>query len=101
MSVLIKNGLVITHAGSIEADVLIEGERVSALMARGSEGTADEVIDAAGKYVIPAESMSTRTWSSRSGAPSHPTVSRRARGRPHGAAPPRSSISQSNQKAVP
>src|SRR6187455_1826069 len=53
MSVLIKNGLVITHAGSIEADVLIDGERVSALMARGSDGTADEVIDAAGKYVIP------------------------------------------------
>ena len=53
MSVLIKNGLVITHAGSNEADVLIDGERVSALMARGSDGTADEVIDAAGKYVIP------------------------------------------------
>ena len=53
MSVLIKNGLVITHAGSIEADVLIDGEKVSAVMARGSDRTADEVIDAAGKYVIP------------------------------------------------
>ena len=31
MSILIKNGLLITHAGSFEADVLIEGEKVSAL----------------------------------------------------------------------
>ena len=53
MSILIKNGLVITHAGSFEADVLIEGERVSALGARGSDWVADEVIDAAGKYVVP------------------------------------------------
>ena len=53
MSVLIKNGLVITHAGSFEADVLIEGEKVSALGARGSNWAADEVFDATGKYVIP------------------------------------------------
>jgi dihydropyrimidinase len=53
MSTLIKNGLVITHAGSFDADVLIEGERVSALGARGSDWVADEVIDATGKYVVP------------------------------------------------
>ena len=53
MSVLIKNGLVITHAGSFEADVLVEGDKVTALGARGTEWTADEVIDAAGKYVVP------------------------------------------------
>lgn len=53
MSTLIKNGLVITHAGSIEADVLIEGDKVSALGARGGDWVADEVIDASGKYVVP------------------------------------------------
>ena len=53
MSILIKNGLLITHAGSFEADVLIEGEEVSALGARGSDWVADEVIDAAGKYLVP------------------------------------------------
>src|SRR5688572_23371978 len=53
MSTLIKNGLVITHAGSFEADVLIEDEKISALGARGSDWVADEVIDATGKYVVP------------------------------------------------
>jgi dihydropyrimidinase len=53
MSVLIKDGLVITHAGSFEADVRIEGEKVTALAARGTDWQADVVIDAAGKYVVP------------------------------------------------
>ena len=53
MSTLIKNGLVITHAGSFEADVLVEGEKVAALGARGGDWVADEVIDASGKYVVP------------------------------------------------
>jgi hypothetical protein len=55
--IVIRGGLVITAADEIEADVLVEEEKVVALTARGSastEGwTADQVIDAAGKYVIP------------------------------------------------
>ncbi|WP_329189038.1 dihydropyrimidinase [Actinacidiphila glaucinigra] len=54
---LIRGGLVITAAEEVHADVLVEDERVVALAATGStvaEGwTADTVIDAAGKYVIP------------------------------------------------
>jgi dihydropyrimidinase len=53
VSILIKNGLVITHAGSQEADVLVRDEQVAAIGAAGIGLTADEVIDATGKYVIP------------------------------------------------
>ena len=53
MSTLITNGTVITHAGSQEADVLVEGEKVSALLAPGTAIENAEVIDAAGKYVVP------------------------------------------------
>ncbi|MEU4091446.1 dihydropyrimidinase [Streptomyces sp. NPDC026673] len=54
---LIRGGLVVTAAEEVHADVLVEGERIVALAAAGStvaEGwTADRVIDATGKYVIP------------------------------------------------
>ncbi|MFF7214015.1 amidohydrolase family protein, partial [Streptomyces sp. NPDC008238] len=54
---LIRGGLVITAAEEVHADVLVEDEKVVALAAAGStvaEGwTADTVIDATGKYVIP------------------------------------------------
>ncbi|MGH8925820.1 MAG: dihydropyrimidinase [Acidimicrobiia bacterium] len=53
MSILIKNGTVITHAGQQEADVLVVGEKVASLSARGTEVEADEIIDAQGKYVVP------------------------------------------------
>ncbi|MDH6574667.1 dihydropyrimidinase [Kitasatospora sp. MAP5-34] len=54
---VIRNGLVVTAAEELAADVLIEGEQVVALAASGSsvaEGwTADREIDATGRYVIP------------------------------------------------
>ncbi|MFC5665256.1 dihydropyrimidinase [Kitasatospora misakiensis] len=54
---VIRGGLVITAAEEMAADVLIEDERVVALAAGGSrtaeDWTADRVIDATGKYVIP------------------------------------------------
>jgi dihydropyrimidinase len=65
MTKLIKGGTVITTTGPIEADVVIEGERIAALVARGygfsapsdgpgaGDSTAVESIDATGKYVIP------------------------------------------------
>ncbi|MEZ0088894.1 dihydropyrimidinase [Streptacidiphilus sp. EB129] len=55
--VLIRNGLVITAAEEVHADVLIEGERIAALAATGSAAaagwTADTTYDATGRYVIP------------------------------------------------
>jgi dihydropyrimidinase len=55
MRTLITNGTIVTAEGSQSADVLIDGETIAAigsgLAAAGL--TADETIDAAGKYVIP------------------------------------------------
>ncbi|GHH36069.1 dihydropyrimidinase [Streptomyces candidus] len=51
---LITGGLVITAAEEVHADVLIEGSRIAALATPGTQNwTADRVVDATGKYVIP------------------------------------------------
>ncbi|MDF6045819.1 dihydropyrimidinase [Streptomyces sp. JH14] len=51
---LITGGLVITASDELHADVLIDGGRVVAMATHKShEWTADHVIDAAQKYVIP------------------------------------------------
>ena len=52
MSVLIKGGRVITAADDYVADVFIEGERIS-LIGESLDLSADKVIDASGKYVLP------------------------------------------------
>jgi dihydropyrimidinase len=52
MSVLIKGGRVITAADDYVADVFVEDERIS-LIGETLDVTADRVIDAAGKYVLP------------------------------------------------
>ncbi|XVS61409.1 dihydropyrimidinase [Actinosynnema sp. CA-299493] len=53
MSTLIKGGTVVNATGSFAADVLVDGEKIAALLAPGFPVQADETIDAAGKYVIP------------------------------------------------
>ena len=60
MTILVKNGVVVSPTGAITADVLIDGERVVALLEPGTtrlgvdlEATADVVIDARDKYVVP------------------------------------------------
>ncbi|ACU36044.1 dihydropyrimidinase [Actinosynnema pretiosum subsp. pretiosum] len=55
MRTLISGGLVVNAAGSARADVLVEGEKVAALLAPGLEPAldVDERVDATGKYVIP------------------------------------------------
>ena len=52
MSVLIKNGRVITAVDGYMGDVYIENETVS-LIGKNLEVEADEVIDASGKYLFP------------------------------------------------
>ena len=52
MSVLIKNGRVVTAADDCRADVFIEGERV-AVIGRDLTLPADRIIDAAGRLVLP------------------------------------------------
>jgi dihydropyrimidinase len=55
MRTLIANGTIVTAEGSQLADLLVDGERVAAIGAHlaGAGMTADETIDATGKYVIP------------------------------------------------
>ncbi|MDZ4828103.1 MAG: dihydropyrimidinase [Actinomycetota bacterium] len=60
MTTLITNGTVVSATGATPADVLVDGERIAALIEPGSSvlgsnlaASADTVIDAIGKYVIP------------------------------------------------
>ncbi|MFQ5948034.1 MAG: dihydropyrimidinase [Acidimicrobiia bacterium] len=56
MRTVIKSGTVVTSTETMEADVLVEDEKVAAVAAGGAgtwEDGVDKVIDAAGKYVIP------------------------------------------------
>ena len=52
MTILIKNGRVITAVDDYRGDVFIENETVS-LIGKSLEMEADEVIDASGKYLFP------------------------------------------------
>lgn len=56
MTILIKGGTVVTATGTVAADVLVDGERVAALVDRDATtltGVPDRVIDASGRYVLP------------------------------------------------
>ena len=56
MTTLITGGTVVSATGRTTADVLVEGEKIAALLAPGTAqalGIQAEIIDAAGKYVIP------------------------------------------------
>ncbi len=59
-TLLVTGGTVVSATGRTEADVLIDGERVVAVLAPGSTllghdlaSSVDRVVDATGKYVIP------------------------------------------------
>jgi dihydropyrimidinase len=49
---LIRGGTVVTAGDTVQADVLVDGETVTAI-GRGLEVTADRVIDASDRYVMP------------------------------------------------
>jgi len=55
MKRLVKNGTIVRATGSFEADLLIEGEKITAIGKDldSKAAAADEVIDAKGKYVLP------------------------------------------------
>ncbi len=60
MTTLITGGMVVSATGRVAADVLVDGETIVALVAPGSTAlgadlvaSAETVIDATGKYVIP------------------------------------------------
>lgn len=49
----IKGGVIQTPRGPVEADVLVSGDRITALLARDDATPADNVIDATGKWILP------------------------------------------------
>lgn len=53
MSLLIKNGLVVTEKGIIKADLLVENEKIAKIDSHISQMPNDEVVDAYGKIVMP------------------------------------------------
>ncbi len=60
MTTLITGGLVVNATGRVQADVLIDGEKIVAILEPGStvlghdlKASVETVIDASGKYVIP------------------------------------------------
>ncbi|WP_427884788.1 dihydropyrimidinase [Kribbella sp. GL6] len=55
MSLLVKGGTVVGPTGTRTADVLVDGEKIVAVLDPSftPQVTADQVIDATGKYVIP------------------------------------------------
>nr|BFF02967.1 hypothetical protein GCM10020241_46420 [Streptoalloteichus tenebrarius] len=58
MRIVIRGGTVLSSTGAVPADVVVDGERVAALVAPDALtgdwwGAADRVIDASGKYVLP------------------------------------------------
>jgi dihydropyrimidinase len=59
VSTLIKNGTIVTAEGTLDADVLVEGEKIQSVISRrpdsgsGRAPVTDEVIDATGRYVLP------------------------------------------------
>jgi len=59
VTTLIRGGTVVSSTGSARQDVLIDGETIAAVLAPGSTAlgdlaaSADRVVDATGKYVIP------------------------------------------------
>jgi dihydropyrimidinase len=53
MSILIKNGEVITASERYRADILCEGERITRIQADIEPPPGTEVVDASGKYVFP------------------------------------------------
>jgi len=52
MSVLIKNGTIVTAENEFRADIYIKGESIHAI-GENLEIEADEIVDAKGKYVLP------------------------------------------------
>ncbi len=50
---IIHGGILGTEDGAYQADLVIDGERISAIMLDSSDIAADERIDAAGRFVLP------------------------------------------------
>ncbi|NIM99819.1 MAG: dihydropyrimidinase [candidate division Zixibacteria bacterium] len=52
MATLIRNGTIVTAVERFKGDILIDGEKITAI-GTGLEGRAEEIVDAEGKYILP------------------------------------------------
>jgi dihydropyrimidinase len=52
MGILIKNGTIVTAVDEYTADILVVGEKITAV-GNNVDGRAEEVMDATGLYVLP------------------------------------------------
>ena len=52
MSILIKNGTIVTSVSEYQADILVEGEKIAAI-GKNLDSRARETVDASGKYILP------------------------------------------------
>ncbi len=52
MSLLIKNGTIVTAIDEFKADVLVEGEKIAAI-GHALDGRAKDVVDAGGMFILP------------------------------------------------
>jgi dihydropyrimidinase len=50
---IIQGGTIVSPEGTLDADLIIEGEKVSGIIANADPGPDDEVIDATGLFVLP------------------------------------------------
>ncbi len=50
---LITGGTVVSHEGSVRADIAVSGETIAAIGAPGTLGIAKEVLDATGLHILP------------------------------------------------
>ena len=98
MSVLIKGGRVVTATDDYVADVYVEDETVS-LIGESLDVQADKVIDASGRYILPAASTRTRISTCPSAARSPSMTSSRDRRRPRSAGRRATSTSSSSRRA--
>ena len=53
MTILIKNGQVVTSSGTFAADLLIEGEKIAKIDQGITADDGMEIIDAQGMYLLP------------------------------------------------
>jgi dihydropyrimidinase len=52
MAILIKNGTLITASDTYQADILVEGEKIS-MIGKDLNYPDAEIVDAEGKYILP------------------------------------------------
>jgi len=81
MSLLIKNGKIVTAEKSFLADILVENGKISQVAPKIEILGVDQIVDAAGKLIMPGGWMHTYIWICQWGIPYHQMTITRERKR--------------------